>query len=324
MLKSGDISDIFRLSRYKRSTLGLDLALALVLWWVCGITTAHSAALSEISSGESARIIDPLDPAQSSQVNYYAWSDKVWSVSMQDGQVQVLPYEQKKDPELLSVEELPFDVPPDTALESNHVSIGAYPLEDGYYVRYYAGEFGASLWWFSKDGSQKKPVLPYGFSLSAISFVNKFLKTEDGEIYFLVGLSHMSMTQGGVIRMVDMGERGWRPSKYINLDSSADEYFKVDKENYLILTQKKVALFSLNGKSRTLYERLDEPHVGWGGNSIVQDNEGVIYIGGVYKVIRLTPLMGGYREDCIVPEFCEEWGSDGNGGHRCLSVSPAL
>lgn len=295
------------------------MILLLIVSGVFIVETGHSANLSDTLAGGSARIIDPQEPAQKSQTKCGDWSNKIWSVSMRDGQVQVLPYERKKDPELLSVEELPFEVPPDTALESNHPTISAYPVEDGYYVRFYAGEFGASLWWFSKDGSEKEPVLPYDFSISAISFVNKFLKAEDGDIYFLVGLSHLSMTQGGVIRMIDMGERGWRPSKYINLDSSAKEYFKIDKENYLILTMKKVALFSLSGKSRTLYESLDGNYLGRGGNSIVQDNKGVIYIGGVYKVVRLTPIMGGYREDWIIPEYCEDWLIERGKGCRCVS-----
>lgn len=297
----------------------ITLVILSVLIELSFVSEAIAVPLVKVIGSTVSKTIDPYRDDLKIQVKCSGWFDKSWFVNFSSEEIQVLD---KQDSKGYYVQEstLSFALPNDPAIESKDALKKIYAVDDGYLVSYYAGEWGGSLWWFSKDGKNKKAVLPYKPTYDAISFVKEFMPTKDG-LYLLVGLSHLSLDSGGIIKVENTKEDGWRISKHVNLSSAALAYFKIDENAYLILTNKKVVYFSLKKGSMTLYEPLDGyPRSGVGGNSIARDNQGNIFIGDRYKVTRLKPVLGGYSEEWIIPEYCE-WDVEDNGICHCQSLS---
>jgi len=289
--------------------------LSILLLFFIDSRIVHAESLEKIINSADSKIINPYDTSQTIQTKCSGWSKKNWYVSLANDDVQINNFGETRD-YYLKVEELLFEVPIDAGIESPNQSKTVFPVQDGYLISFYAGEWGGSLWWFSKNGENKKAVIPYKPSYQAISFVNEFMPTNDG-LYALVGLAHLSLDSGGIVKLENIKEEGWRISKFIDLSSSASAYFRMDDNNFLILTNKKVVHFSLSGESKTLYEPLDDMF-GVSGNSIVQDKIGNIYIGDRYKVSKLKPVVSGYTEEWIIPEYCE-WSVDLNAVCHCQS-----
>ena len=65
-------------------------------------------------------------------------------------------------------------------------------VEDGWLVGFNRGEFGAGIYWFSKDGDRNYPVSNHQ--------VVDFFSLPDG-VYAIEGLAHMGMSRGSVIRI---------------------------------------------------------------------------------------------------------------------------
>ncbi|MCA9408379.1 MAG: hypothetical protein H6755_05865 [Candidatus Omnitrophica bacterium] len=276
-------------------------------------------SLKEIANNKSSAIINPFDKDQEVQAKCFGWSKKDWYVSDVSGEIQISDKWQIKD-HYVAIDKVPIEIPNDPEIENSDQSKKIFSVDDGYLISFYAGEWGGSLWWFSKDGKSKKAILPYDKSMQgfwhAKSFVNEFMPTNEG-LYLLVGLSHLSLDRGGILKLERTKDKGWQIAKFIDLDSAAYEYYQIDQNSYLILTGKKVVRFSVEGVSRTLYEPINGYYLsGVGGNSIVQDSAGNIYIGNRYKVSKLMPISGGYREEWIIPEYCE-WDVESNAVCHC-------
>lgn len=82
-------------------------------------------------------------------------------------------------------------------------------VADGWLTGFNVGEFGAALYWFSRDGQQNYKISDHQ--------VVEFLSTADG-IYAIEGLGHMGESQGSVIRIAqpDAGGR-WQASTVVEL-----------------------------------------------------------------------------------------------------------
>ncbi len=67
------------------------------------------------------------------------------------------------------------------------------PTDDGWLMSYNRGEFGAALWWFSKNGVKAVKILEH--------HINQFIELND-KIYAIEGLSHGGLSNGSIIRVV--------------------------------------------------------------------------------------------------------------------------
>ncbi len=274
----------------------------------------------------SFRLISPEDESQETQVKCAQWSNKQWYVFSRDNKVDVST-EREEAPGLLKVEDLPFAVPNDPALESDDQKKTVLPVEDGFLISFYAGEFGGSLWWFSEDGTQKKTVLDYDPQrIYPTSFVNNFLVMGDS-VYALVGLEHLSLDMGGIIGLQKDFYGNWTVGSFFDLGSAAGSYYRIGYKKYFILTNKKVVEFSPLKGTKTLYEvntlNRNGSHPFKSDATLARDEDGNIYIGGNYKIIRLSPVQGGYKEEWLIPEYCE-WDVAANGVCRCRGDEQAL
>lgn len=77
-------------------------------------------------------------------------------------------------------------------------------VEGGWLAGYNGGEFGAELWWFSTDGKRSYKISNHQ--------VNQFLVTDDA-VYAAEGLSHLSMSEGSVVRLSNV-EGKWKAETF--------------------------------------------------------------------------------------------------------------
>lgn len=110
-------------------------------------------------------------------------------------------------------------------------------VKNGYLVAFWRGEFGASLFWFSNEGSTYYKVN----GASAVQFIKR-----GNEVYAINGLAHLNMSSGSILK-ISFENKKWVASDYlelpfapyaISLDSNND-FIIVTSNNLIKITRKK-------------------------------------------------------------------------------------
>ena len=222
-----------------------------------------------------------------------------FEVALQEGELKI--FERSS---LLRTDdnELPFSFPWENGSEKKYgPERQSVPVNNGWIVSLNNGEFGGSIWWFSKNGEQYRKL--------GTGNVVGFVKTPE-HLFAVQGLSHMSLSRGSILQF-EQGQNGdWKQSEYINLGPLAPNAFMTDSTStILILTtnllqKQRMSLIRvhLNQKSiETLYER---PMMGMYPNSMVKIDTGDIYVGMRHGVGHLSPKNGVYEEEWLVTDEC--------------------
>ncbi len=82
-------------------------------------------------------------------------------------------------------------------------------VDDGWLIAFNHGEFGAALYWFSRNGNQRYKISDHQ--------VVDFISTPDG-ILATEGLAHMSSSQGSLIRIArEKGDKQWTAKSLVKL-----------------------------------------------------------------------------------------------------------
>jgi hypothetical protein len=82
-------------------------------------------------------------------------------------------------------------------------------VEDGWLIGFNHGEFGAPLYWFSRDGKRHY--------LISNSYVVAFFMRPDG-MYAIEGMAHMGASCGSLIRVARATRKGkWRAERFVRL-----------------------------------------------------------------------------------------------------------
>ncbi len=139
-------------------------------------------------------------------------------------------------------------------------------VNDGWLVGYNAGEFGASLWWYSTDGKSHRKISDHQ--------INQFITTQNG-IFAVEGLAHFE-TRGSMIRLLqDNGK--WTAKIFVPLPQSAEAIAVLPDGAFVVVTtdmllritpEREICVLVSNGA--------------WGGfypNSVAVSPAGRIYIG---------------------------------------------
>jgi hypothetical protein len=188
-----------------------------------------------------------------------------------------------------------------SGITSKNVAVGSkadrhvIAVNDGWLVGMDVGEFGGGLWWFSVDGRSSKKLSDEN--------VHGFAKTSKG-VLALVGLTHMSLNSGQVLRIAD-GEAGNRKVEFLANLGSAPEAFVVESPDTVIImtTMGLVRVRSAGDVQRlfrTNYELLYP-------NSMTLSTSGVVNVGMRHFVTRLTPMGNTYKEEWFVPADCTKF-----------------
>ena len=182
----------------------------------------------------------------------------------------------------------------DTPLISVHASrrtMTAIAFENGRLAGYDNGEFGGGLWWIDADRSVTR---------ISRDNVRGLVHTSFGTLA-LVGLDHLSMRSGKVLRFVP--ETPNPPSMIILADlREAPRAFTLTSDGaVVVVTGTKVLRINSPGTIETLFST---NYMGLYPHSVVVSSGGTIYVGMRHFVTRLALVKQSYVEDWLVPADC--------------------
>jgi hypothetical protein len=149
-------------------------------------------------------------------------------------------------------------------------------VEDGLLVAAANGEFGTSLWWFSKDGKERYELT----DRKSDGNYNNIYRYKN-QIYGVTGLSHLVDRPGSIIK-IEKENSKWVAKRIQKLDSAA-YFLTVDEDdNFLVGTSK--GLYKINKDSSV--ENLTKDKF-WGTSRYFARKGNFIYTGlreGVLKI----------------------------------------
>ena len=205
------------------------------------------------------------------------WSDHEWRVFLRQDQARVARYSEFV---ALFRHGLSFRPPKDSGqsrLAEKHV----YQVSDGWIVGYNAGEFGASVWWFSKKRMSRHKIS----DAQVVDYV-----TAGTNVFVLDGLAHLMSSRGQVLRLIPAdGNRDWQLVPYAPLPEAPYAATAEKDGALLIITSSKLLRLRPDKTMEILIN--DGFWRGLSPNSIIEDAKGATFIGMRQGVARV-PLTG--------------------------------
>lgn len=218
------------------------------------------------------------------------YSSNEWRVTL-DGERLQIRLDTKQDHQ----DPLPPQV------RSRNVAVGSkgdrhvIPVNDGWLVGINVGEFGGGLWWFSADGDRNRKLSDE----NVVGFAN----TSRGVLVF-VGLAHMSLDDGKVLRVTD-GTAGDRKLEVLVDLGSAPAAFAIESPDaVIVITTTALVRVRTSAHVETLFKTEYEALY---PNSITLSSSGLVHIGMRHFVTRLTPTGSTYKEEWFVPTNCTKF-----------------
>lgn len=278
-------------------TLGLTVSVTSI---------SFSKNLIEMQKSEHWKSFTRDEEISDLQIQCSGWSVTNWYVSFQNDSVEYSS-DWKPQEGVISSDELSFKVEADSDVPGSYNGGIIFPVVDGYLVAFNAGEWGGSLWWYSKDGLRRNKLLS--------EHINYFIKTENG-LFAIGGLAHLSFDSGQIIKLEE-NNGTWSQKKIQDLDSAPNGFFYEGNDSYLILTNKSILRFSEKNGISKVYLSIEGERFPYSyATSIVKDNTGNLYLGMRYAIIKLSPQDEFYSEEWLIPDFCN-WEVESNGVCHC-------
>jgi hypothetical protein len=254
-----------------RTTAILTVAVIACISWTIAVAQAAPADLANWFRtqppkegplrSKSGRPYELTEPG----VEVYAanYSEYEWEVFKDAGHVYVRRI-QSQDREASA--DLPFEIPREPAFAGRRSTL---PVDNGWLLGFDAGEWGGSLWWFSKDGKEKYRI--------SVDQVVQFL-TMDSEVYALEGLAHMTISRGKVLQLSRGKERNgrWTARTFVVLPEAPAVAVRWGADLIVVIYSGLVRV----RKNGTMEVLLSQTF--WGSlypNSIAIDHQGSLYIG---------------------------------------------
>lgn len=190
--------------------------------------------------------------------------------------------------------------------EPGRLHVGA--VEDGYLVGRDGGEWGGSLWWYGKDGQQRRKLDD--------EHVQSFASL-GGEILAIGGLNHLGLRSGRVRWLARDAKQGWKVTATAKLDAGPQAVAET-KEAVWVLTAT-----SLQRVGRDHIARVVQP-VPTGllyPESLVAAPTGELLAGMRHFVVRFAPAGAGrFALTWFVRKGCEQVRSDKDGDCVCVGA----
>jgi hypothetical protein len=240
------------------------LLIASLLLFVPGGHASESAYTDDLATWQAVGIPPASDEAaRSIWFSAANRSRHAWHVYTKDGQVRARLAEDMPEPRGAR----PTFTPKVGQLER---ASAFATVDDGWLVGFNQGEFGAALYWFSRDGKRSYKVSDHQ--------VVDFFARPDG-IHAIEGLAHLGMSQGSVIRIVRPKAGGhWQASTVAKLPFAPDAVSLRRDGTMLITLSSALVAVGADGKIRTLL-----PNAPWDAlyarSSILTPDERKLYIG---------------------------------------------
>ncbi|PZR71830.1 MAG: hypothetical protein DLM73_14880 [Chthoniobacterales bacterium] len=146
-------------------------------------------------------------------------------------------------------------------------------VDEGWLVGFNQGEFGAALYWFSRDGKQNYKISDHQ--------VVHFFSSLDG-LYAIQGLDHMGYSRGSIIRIArpEAGER-WRASTVVELPAAPCTISTRRDGTMFVTSPNSIVAISRDRKSTTL---LQNPWWYRPTSAVLSPDQQKLYIGMDYFV----------------------------------------
>jgi hypothetical protein len=164
-------------------------------------------------------------------------------------------------------------------------------VDDGWLAAYNRGEWGATLWWFSKDGAQR-------YHVSSEYQINRIISFQK-RIFAAEGLAHLSSSKGSIIEISKQDGR-WTASTFVKLPHSAETMTPLDDKRMCVVTSDQLLTVSLAKEVKTLV-----PDGDWGSlypDSIAIDKAAdVVYIGMRQFIVRYVLSSKDHKFDFLLP-----------------------
>ncbi|MFZ6875899.1 hypothetical protein ACO0LF_27835 [Undibacterium sp. Di27W] len=212
--------------------------------------------------------------------NYAAnYSDLTWRVFIEATIVKARLEDAKSKK---TIKDMRFAIATEPLSESFKTDTAVVEVDDGWLVGYNCGEFGAALYWFSKDRKKYYKISDH--------HIVDFIKKNDG-LYAIEGLSHMGSTDGSWLRLAKIAER-WQAKVEVQLPCVPfAASLKRDQDVLVVCTE---ALLSIgrskktsNGNMINVKHKLLLQDGLWPTSSAMSDKEDYLYIGARQYVIQV-------------------------------------
>lgn len=163
-------------------------------------------------------------------------------------------------------------------------------VADGFVIGFDAGEWGGSLWWYSKDGAQSTKL--------ADENVHGLVAFGADAVGAIEGLSHMGTSEGRV-RWIERGG-GWHGAGETKLDAGPSTFVAASDALYVLTTESLQRV----GKDRKAVSIQPVTTAQMYPDSMAIDAAGELWIGMRQFVLRMTPAGGKYKETWLVRASC--------------------
>ncbi len=165
---------------------------------------------------------------------------------------------------------------------------------NGWLIGFDDGEFGGGLWWFNEDGSDSTKLLSDN--------VHAIYETRNGT-FVLAGLAHMGHDAGEVDQFIETPEKV--TLRWVASLGGSPEASTVDPDGDIVVASPRgVVRVDYSGKVHLLYgsgEGLTYP------TSVVADQNGDIFVGMRFFVLRLRPVDSLYRPQWLMRTNCRSF-----------------
>ena len=224
-----------------------------------------------------------------------------WSVQLTEEGVRVEPMATSR----AKREPLPFPLPKEIA--DWGVTPSSYlPVADGFLVAIDAGEWGGGLWWILGTGARHQAVLDE--NVAAIVDLG-------GIPVAITGLAHRSEDKG-FIRELTRNPRTqrWGVRRSLSL-RSAPQTISARGDAVTIVTNEAVFRYRQGKLRRVVSAHFSSLYP----NSVVEGDDGTLYVGMRYLVLRLQTVLGGRPQlTWLRPPDCVDFDED-EAGCSCIA-----
>lgn len=149
-------------------------------------------------------------------------------------------------------------------------------VDDGWLVGYNCGEFGAALYWFSKD--RKKYYKISGHQI--IRFIQR-----NNALYALEGLSHLGHSNASLIKFIKHSGR-WLASTEVKLPCAPTTTSLKRNQELLLACPNALLAIDQDNFIHTLRKPFIQDGI-WPISSVLSETEDYLYIGAVQYVIQI-------------------------------------
>ena len=171
---------------------------------------------------------------------------------------------------------LPFKTPPPKSYSKMEEFSGKrsfIKVNDGYLIAFWRGEFGASLFWFSNDGTSYYKIP----GASAVQFISR-----DGEIYAINGLAHLNMSSGRILKITKISDK-WVANNYVELPFAPYSILLDSNNDFIVVMSNNLIRVTKRKKIKTIL-KTDFWQELYPTSSVIEGD--VIYVGmrkGIYQ-----------------------------------------